>query len=149
LITVDAGRLWKAEQRGIFASVNSNVLKSKIPVALRHPNNLWFGFSKRARVVMYNKDLVNPAGLSTYEDLASSKWKGKILIRSSSNVYNQSLLAWLIAVLGQEEAETWARGFVANFARPPEGNDRAQIEGAASGIGSISDRQHLLFAPLQ
>jgi iron(III) transport system substrate-binding protein len=138
LITVDAGRLWKAEQRGIFAPVNSKVLKSKIPSSLRHPNDLWFGFSKRARVIMYNKDLVNPARLSTYEDLADPKWKGKILIRSSSNTYNQSMVAGMIAVLGAQKTEAWAKGFVANFARPPQGNDRAQIEGAASGVGSIA-----------
>ncbi|AFY70232.1 extracellular solute-binding protein family 1 [Thalassoporum mexicanum PCC 7367] len=137
-LTVDAGRLWKAEQRGIFAPVDSNVLKSKIPASFRHPNNLWFGFSKRARVVMYNRDTVNPARLSTYEDLATPKWRGKILIRSSSNVYNQSLVAWLIANLGAQATEAWARGVVANFAREPQGNDRAQIEGAASGIGSLA-----------
>ena len=138
LITVDAGRLWRAEQMGIFAPVESSVLTEKIPANLRHPDNLWFGLSKRARVIMYNKDRVNPAELSTYEDLVNPKWKGKIAIRSSSNIYNQSLVAGLIEVLGEEATEEWCRDLVANFARPPEGNDRAQIEAAAAGIADIA-----------
>ena len=138
LITVDAGRLWRAEQAGIFAPVESSILTEKIPVNLRHPDNLWFGLSKRARVIMYNKDRVDPAELSTYENLADPKWKGKIAIRSSSNIYNQSLVAGLIEVLGEEATEQWCKDLVANFARPPEGNDRAQIEAAAAGIADIA-----------
>lgn len=138
LITVDAGRLWRAEQAGLFAPVQSSVLTEKIPANLRHPDNLWFGFSKRARVIMYNKDMVDPNELSTYENLADPKWRNKIVIRSSSNIYNQSLVAGLIEVLGEEATEEWCRGLVANFARPPEGNDRAQIEAAAAGIGEIA-----------
>lgn len=138
LITVDAGRLWRAEQAGIFAPVESSVLTEKIPANLRHPKNLWFGISKRARVIMYNKDKVNPAELSTYENLADPKWKGKIAIRSSSNIYNQSLVAGLIEVLGEEATEQWCKDLVANFARSPEGNDRAQIEAAAAGIADIA-----------
>ncbi|MEO1620917.1 MAG: Fe(3+) ABC transporter substrate-binding protein [Cyanobacteria bacterium J06632_3] len=137
-MTVDAGRLWRAEQAGIFASVNSSTLNSNIPENLRHPDGKWFGFSKRARVIMYNKDEVEPSDLSTYEDLASSKWRGKVLIRSSGNIYNQSLVASMIANDGVEATEEWARGLVRNFARPPEGNDRAQIEGAAAGVGDIA-----------
>lgn len=138
LITVDAGRLWRAEQAGLFAPVRSTILTEKIPGNLRHPNDLWFGFSKRARVIMYNKDLVDPSELSTYENLADPKWQNKIAIRSSSNIYNQSLVAGLIEVLGEEETEQWCRNIVENFARPPEGNDRAQIEAAAAGIADIA-----------
>ncbi|MGK7934205.1 MAG: Fe(3+) ABC transporter substrate-binding protein [Xenococcaceae cyanobacterium] len=138
LITVDAGRLWRAEQAGIFAPIESAILTEKIPANLRSPDNLWFGMSKRARVIMYNKDRIKPSELSTYEDLADPKWKGKIAIRSSSNIYNQSLVAGLIEVHGEEATEQWCRDLVANFARPPEGNDRAQIEAAAAGIADIS-----------
>ena len=138
LITVDAGRLWRAEQAGLFAPVVSQTLTAKIPANLRHPNNLWFGFTKRARVIMYNKDLVNPSELSTYEDLADSKWRGKLVIRSSSNIYNQSLVAGLIEVLGEQATEQWCRNIVANFARSPQGNDRSQIEAAASGLAELA-----------
>ncbi|NEO77867.1 Fe(3+) ABC transporter substrate-binding protein [Moorena sp. SIO4G3] len=138
LITVDAGRLWKADQAGIFAPVNSSELNSKIPANLRHPDNHWFGFTKRARVIMYNKDRVNPADLSTYENLADPKWQGRIAIRSSSNVYNQSLVASLIASLGVPAVKSWVESFVGNFARKPQGNDRAQIEAVAAGIADIA-----------
>ncbi|EGJ32719.1 ABC-type Fe3+ transport system, periplasmic component, partial [Moorena producens 3L] len=138
LITVDAGRLWKADQAGIFAPVNSSELNSNIPANLRHPDNHWFGFTKRARVIMYNKDRVNPAELSTYENLADPKWQGRIAIRSSSNIYNQSLVASLIASLGVPAVKAWVESFVGNFARKPQGNDRAQIEAVAAGIADIA-----------
>lgn len=138
LITVDAGRLWRADQAGVFAPITSQVIKEKIPENLRHPEGKWFGFSKRARVIMYNKDKIKPDQLSTYEDLADPKWKGKIIVRSSSNIYNQSLVASLIAVHGEKETEEWVKGFVANFARAPEGNDTSQIEAVASGVGDLA-----------
>lgn len=136
-ITVDAGRLGRAEEAGILQPISSSTLNSKIPANLRSPENLWFGFSKRARVIVYNKGKVKPSELSTYEDLATDNWKGKILIRSSSNIYNQSLIASLIETLGMSDTENWAKGLVSNFARPPEGNDTAQIKGVAAGIGDI------------
>jgi len=136
-MTVDAGRLWRAQTAGILQPVSSSTLNSKIPASLRSPENLWFGFSKRARVIMYNKDKVNPSELSTYEELATNKWKSKVLIRSSSNIYNQSLVASLIEILGMSDTESWAKGFVSNFARPPEGNDTAQIKAVAAGIGDV------------
>ncbi|MDY7005197.1 MAG: Fe(3+) ABC transporter substrate-binding protein [Cyanobacteriota bacterium] len=136
-ITVDAGRLGRAEDAGILQPITSSTLNSKIPANLRSPENLWFGFSKRARVIVYNKDKIQPSQLSTYEDLATDKWKGKILIRSSNNIYNQSLVASLIEIHGMSDTENWAKGFVSNFARPPEGNDTAQIKGVAAGIGEI------------
>ncbi len=137
-MTVDAGMLWRADQAGVFSPTSSSVLTQNIPENLRHPEGKWFGFSKRARVIMYNKDKVTPSELSTYEDLADPKWRNKVLIRSSGNIYNQSLVASLIAANGLAETEEWARGFVSNFAREPEGNDRAQIEGVASGLGELA-----------
>ncbi len=137
-MTVDAGRLWRADQEGVFTPVSSSILEERIPASLRHPDGHWFGVSKRARVLMYNKDLVNPSELSTYEALADSRWRGKILTRSSSNIYSQSLTASMVSVHGAREAQDWTAGLVANFARQPEGNDRAQIEAAAAGIGAIA-----------
>ncbi|MEL6553164.1 MAG: Fe(3+) ABC transporter substrate-binding protein [Cyanobacteria bacterium J06621_11] len=137
-MTVDAGMLWRAEQENLFAPVSSSILSDNIPENLRHPDGFWFGFSKRARVIMYNKAAVNPSELSTYEDLASDRWRGKILIRSSDNIYNQSLVASLIEANGLEATEAWAADFVQNFAREPEGNDRAQIEAAAAGLGDLA-----------
>ncbi|MEO1394305.1 MAG: Fe(3+) ABC transporter substrate-binding protein [Cyanobacteria bacterium J06634_5] len=137
-MTVDAGMLWRADQAGVFAPVSSTTLTNNIPENLRHPEGKWFGFSKRARVIMYNKATVDPTELSTYEDLADSRWRGRILIRSSGNIYNQSLVASLIESNGLEDTEAWAEAFVSNFARPPEGNDRAQIEAAAAGLGDIA-----------
>ncbi len=137
-MTVDAGMLWRADQAGIFAPVSSTVLTQTIPENLRHPDGKWFGFSKRARVIMYDKTKVDPADLSTYEDLADPKWRNKILVRSSDNIYNQSLVAALIETNGLAETEAWARGLVRNFARSPEGNDRAQIEAVAAGLGELA-----------
>ena len=138
LITVDAGRLWRAAQAGIFAPVESAILEEKIPANLQDTNNLWFGFSKRARVIMYNKDKVDSAELSTYEDLADPKWKGRFIVRSSNNIYNQSLVAGMIEEKGEEATAEWIEGLVANFARPPQGNDTSQIEDVAAGIGDVT-----------
>ncbi|MBD1910398.1 MULTISPECIES: Fe(3+) ABC transporter substrate-binding protein [unclassified Leptolyngbya] len=138
LMTVDAGRLWRAEQEELFQPVSSSVLSGAIPASLRHPDGLWFGFTRRARVIMYHKDRVNPADLSTYEDLVDPKWRGKILVRSSSNIYNQSLTGSLLHHLGAAETEEWARGLVANFARPPEGGDTPQIQAVAAGVGDLA-----------
>ncbi|WP_298468343.1 Fe(3+) ABC transporter substrate-binding protein [uncultured Erythrobacter sp.] len=133
LITVDAGRLWRAEEAGVLAPVESDVLAERLPIYLRHPEGLWFGLSTRARVIIYNKAAGEPEGLESYEDLADPAYKGDICIRSSSNIYNISLLSSVIAHKGEEAAEAWAKGVVANFARDPQGNDTAQIESVASG----------------
>ncbi|WP_298336665.1 Fe(3+) ABC transporter substrate-binding protein [uncultured Erythrobacter sp.] len=133
LITVDAGRLWRAEEAGVFSAVDSDVLAERLPDHLRHPDGLWFGLSTRARVIIYNKEAGVPQGLDTYADLADPAWRGDICIRSSSNIYNISLLSSIIANDGAEAAENWARGVVANFARDPQGNDTAQIESVAAG----------------
>ena len=138
LITVDAGRLWRAEEAGVLQPTSSAILEERIPAHLRHPDGLWFGLSKRARVIIYNKAAGKPDALSTYADLANPVHREKVCIRSSSNIYNISLLASLISHNGVEAAEEWARGVVANFARPPQSNDTGQIEAVASGECAIA-----------
>ena len=138
LITVDAGRLWRAEQAGIFAPVSSEILQNRIPDNLRHPGGLWFGLSKRARVIIYNRDAGKPESLATYADLADPAHRGKLCIRSSGNIYNISLLAGIVARDGVEAAEAWAGDVVANFARPPQSNDTGQIRAVASGECTIA-----------
>lgn len=138
LMTVDAGNLWRAQQAGLFLPVSSQVLQSAIPANLRDPEGNWFGFSKRARVIVYNKNRVKPADLSTYEDLANPRWKGQFIVRSSSNVYNQSLTGSLLAANGDKQTTDWAKGLVANFAHPPKGNDTAQIQEVAAGGADLT-----------
>ncbi|MBF2028276.1 MAG: Fe(3+) ABC transporter substrate-binding protein [Oscillatoriales cyanobacterium C42_A2020_001] len=138
LMTVDAGNLWRAQEAGLLQPVSSKTLQSAIPANLRDPQGHWFGLSKRARVIVYNKSRVQPSQLSTYEDLASPKWKGRIMIRSSSNVYNQSLVGSMLAVHGAAKTEAWAKGVVTNFAAPPKGNDTAQIKEVASGAADLT-----------
>lgn len=138
LITVDAGRLWRAEQMGLFQPVRSAVLDARIPAAFRQPEGLWFGFSTRARVVIYARNTVKAGEIRSYEDLADTKWKGKVCMRSSANMYNLSLMSSLIAHVGETKAETWARGVVANFARDPKGGDTDQIKAVAAGECALS-----------
>lgn len=138
LITADAARLHRAKVKGLLQPVESDVLFKNIPENLRDIDNQWFGLTVRGRVIVYAKDRVSPSELSTYEDLTNPKWKGKILVRSSSNVYNQSLLASFIAINGREQAKQWARGIVENMAREPKGNDRAQAIAVAAGVGDIA-----------
>jgi iron(III) transport system substrate-binding protein len=137
-ITVDAGRLYRAKQAGVLASVESLALNSAVPAHLRDPEGQWVGLSQRARVIFYAKDRVKPEQLSTYEDLASDKWKRKICIRGSGNIYNQSLVASLIASNGKDEAQQWSNKLVKNMARPPKGGDRDQIKAAAAGQCDIA-----------
>ena len=127
LLTVDAGNLFKAKNDNLLQSINSSKLNELIPSHLRDEDGYWYGLSIRSRVIMYNPKKVSIDELSTYEDLSNPKWKGRICIRSSSNIYNQSLLASLISHLGQDGAEDWARKIVGNFARNPKGNDRTQM----------------------
>ncbi|GAB4212531.1 MAG: Fe(3+) ABC transporter substrate-binding protein [Synechococcales cyanobacterium] len=138
LLTVDAGRLWRAEQAGLLQPIQSSALDAGVPSYLRHPDGLWFGLTRRARVIMYHKDRVNPSDLSTYEALADSRWRGKVLTRSSTNVYSQSLVGSMIASLGEPTTEEWVKGLVANFARPPEGGDTDQIKAVAAGAGDLA-----------
>ncbi len=138
LLTVDAGRLHRAHEKGLFQSINSETLNQNIPSKFREPEGNWFGLTYRARIVVYDKDKVDPAQLSTYEDLTDPKWKGKIMIRSSGNIYNQSLLASIVAANGREGAKEWTTGVMANFARDPQGSDRDQMKSIVAGEGEIA-----------
>jgi iron(III) transport system substrate-binding protein len=133
LITVDAGRLWRAEQMGLFQPITSKVLESRLPAHMRTASGQWFGFSTRARVIVYNKSMVNAADVQNYEDLAAPKLKGKVCIRSGGHVYNLSLMSALIEHWGEARAEAWAKGLVANLARTPRGGDTDQITATAAG----------------
>ena len=138
LITVDAGRLWRAEQAGLFRPVQSAVLEARVPASLRQPDGLWFGFSQRARLIFFDRARIKPGDIQSYEDLADPKWRGQVCIRSSSNIYNLSLLGSMIAVDGEAAAEAWAKGVVANFAHPPQGGDTDQIRAVAAGECTIA-----------
>ena len=137
-ITVDIGRLWRAEQAGIFAPLKSAILESRIPAQYRDPTGQWFGFSARARLIAYNKDTVKPGEIRNYEDLADPRWKGKICVRSSSHPYMLSLTASMIAHLGEAGAERWTQGLVANLARAPKGGDTDQLMATAAGECAIA-----------
>jgi len=138
LLTVDAGRLHRAKMAGVLQPIDSKKLNQNIPSAMKDPDNQWFGLTARARVIVYSKDRVNPDQLSTYEDLAKSKWKGKIAVRSSSNIYNQSLMASIIDANGNRRALRWAMGVRKNMARAPRGSDRDQARAVAAGIADIA-----------
>src|SRR5262245_49469842 len=148
LITVDAGRLAFAAEKDLFAPIKSDVLDAAVPAHLRHPDGLWYGLAMRARVLVYDKERVDPAELSTYEALADPKFKGRILVRSSTSVYNLSLMGSIIAADGPDKAEAWAKGLVANMARPPEGGDTDQIKAVAAGVGDIAISNTYYFARL-
>lgn len=138
LITVDAGRLYRAKERGLFQSVSTAILDTNVPSHLRDPDGFWYGLTQRARVIVYATDRVDPSELSSYEDLADPRWRGRVLVRSSENIYNQSLLASIIASSGEEAAERWAKGIVANMARRPQGGDTDQIKDVAAGVGDVA-----------
>lgn len=138
LYTADVGRLFRAKDEGVLEAAESEILAEQIPEKYRDSDNQWFGLTKRARVMVYNTETVNEEDLSTYEALTDAEWEGRILIRSSENVYNQSLLASFIAIDGEEKATEWAEGLVANFARDPEGGDRDQAKAIAAGIGDVA-----------
>jgi iron(III) transport system substrate-binding protein len=138
LITSDAARLYLAQKKGLLQTVNSNILNNVIPANLRQKDGYWFALTKRARVIVYNKDKVDPSTLSTYEALTNTNLKGKVLIRKSSNIYNQSLLASIIANDGADNAKVWAKGMVKNFARTPKGSDRDQMKAVAANVGDIA-----------
>jgi iron(III) transport system substrate-binding protein len=138
LITTDAGRLYRAKAAGVTQAVASAELEKRIPANFRDPQGHWFGLSLRARPILYVRERVDPAALGTYEDLADAQWRGRICIRSSDNIYNQSLVASLIAANGPQATEHWARALVRNLALPPKGGDRDQIKAAAAGICDIA-----------
>jgi iron(III) transport system substrate-binding protein len=133
LITVDAGRLWRAEQMGLLQPVKSKVLEARIPASYRHPAGLWFGFSARARIIAYHKQRVKAGEISTYEGLAEPKWRGRICSRSAGHVYNLSLIGSLVHYLGEAKTGQWARAVASNLARAPRGGDTDQLKAVAAG----------------
>lgn len=133
LMTVDAGNLWQAAESGVLASIDSEVLEENIPAHLRDPKGRWFGLSIRARTIVYSPDRVDPQELSGYEGLADEKWNGRLCLRTSKKVYNQSLVAMLIARNGEAETERTVRGWVANLAAPPFSDDTSLIRAIAAG----------------
>lgn len=137
-ITADAGMLWRAEQRGVFRPITDEKIFARAPERYRDRNGMWVGLSKRARIIVYNKEAGLPPSLDDYEDLASPDLKGQVCVRSSTNVYNQSLVAGMIARSGEEAARAFVKGVVANLARKPEGNDTTQIEAVAANECRIS-----------
>ena len=137
-ITVDAARIQRAVENDLFQSIDSKVLRQTIPAALRDANNKWFSITKRARIIAVRKGSGFEDKEFTYEELANPMYKGQIMVRSASNVYNQSLMAAMIKHNGKEYATNWAKGVVANMARSPKGSDRDQARGAAAGFGSIA-----------
>ena len=147
-LTVDVARLWRAEQAGIFAPVQSTTLSKRIPAHYRDADNKWFGFSARARVLAYDKSKIKSGELTRYEDLADSKWKGEICTRSSSHPYNLSLISSMIVHFGEEKAIGWARGVAANLARSPKGGDTDQLRAVAVGECTIAISNHYYYVRL-
>ncbi len=137
-ITVDSGRLWRAEQAGLFAPIKSDILNDRIPETVRHEGDQWFGFSKRARVFVYNKNKIKADDIQNYSDLTNPDLKGRVCIRTSSNIYNLSLMASMISLNGKDTAQEWATGVLDNLARKPQGGDTDQIKAVAADICDIA-----------
>jgi iron(III) transport system substrate-binding protein len=148
LITVDAGRLHRAEEAGVLAPIDSEILNQRVPEHLREPDGRWYGLSRRLRGIVYAKDRVDPAAIGSYDDLADPVWKGRVCIRSSTNVYNQSLVGAMIEARGIEDTENWAKGLVANLARPPQGGDTDQILAVAAGECDVAVVNHYYLVRL-
>ena len=137
-ITVDVGKLWQASDMNLLQKYNDESLTDGITESLTDPNGFWVPVTYRSRILVYSNERVQESDLSTYEDLANEKWKGKLLVRSSSNSYNQALLSSLVANLGEEATLNWTEAVVSNFARDPKGNDRDQVKAIAAGQGDIA-----------
>ncbi|MDX1569030.1 MAG: extracellular solute-binding protein [Xanthomonadales bacterium] len=133
LMTVDAGNLWQAKERGILAPVESELLEERVPAHLRDPDRQWFGLSQRARTIVYSSERVDPAELSDYAGLADPEWRGRVCLRTAQKVYNQSLVATLIERLGEPETEAIVEGWVANLAAPVFTSDTRLLEAIAAG----------------
>lgn len=146
IITVDAARLHRAEQAGLFAETDFSDLTSTVPANLVDPQGYWVSMAKRARVIAYANTRVQPGEIETYEDLADPRWRGRICVRESGNAYNQSLLASIVARSGEAAAEAWAQGIVDNMARPPQGGDITQIQGIAAGECDVAIVNHYYYA---
>lgn len=144
-LTVDTSRLERAKDAGLFQSIDSDVLEARVPAYLQDADNQWFGFSQRARILFYDKnDVENPP--MTYQDLAKPEYEGQVCIRSSSNVYTQTITGALIAHLGEEATKDWAEAVVGNFARDPQGGDTDQLRGIVSGECDIAMSNTYYFA---
>ena len=137
-ITVDVGKLWQAGDMGLLQKINSDIINPNINPSLLDKNNYWVPVTYRSRILVYSNERVNKSELSSYEDLANDKWKDRILVRSSSNSYNQALMSSLVANLGIEETQKWSAAIVKNFARNPKGNDRDQVKAIAAGQGDVA-----------
>ena len=137
-VSVDAGKLQKGADLGLFQKINNSTIENNVSENLRDVNNYWIPITYRARILVYSNDRVNKEELSTYEDLANEKWKNRILVRSSSNAYNQALMSSLVANLGSDVASKWSEGIINNFARDPKGNDRDQVKAIAAGQGDVA-----------
>ena len=138
LLTTDVGRLHIAKEKNIFQKIDSTNLTNLIPNNYRDKDNYWFGISLRARLLIYNKNSINKSELNGYIHLANGKWKSKILVRSSGNVYNQSLISAMVIKYGEAEVKKFLKGFISNFARKPSGGDRDQIRAVAAGEGDLA-----------
>jgi len=147
-VTVDIGRIWRADEAGVFAPVKSAELEKRIPAAYRDPKGGWFGFSARARVIAYDKSAVKPGEIARYEDLADPKWKGKLCTRSSSHPYNLSLIASMVSHLGEARAKAWVEGVRANLARDPKGGDTDQLRSVAAGECAVAIGNHYYYVRL-
>ncbi len=148
LLTVDIGNIYQAKQLGLLQAVDSETLRRQIPAHLRDPEGHWMGLTTRARLIFYRKGAVVPADITRYEDLANAKWRDSVLIRSSSNVYNQSLVAAMIAHHGEAKTAEWLDGLVANLARPPQGGDTDQLRALAAGAGKLAVANSYYYARL-
>ena len=137
-ITVDVGKLWQANDMGLLQKYNDDNLTDGITENLTDPNGFWVPVTYRSRILVYSNERVKESELSTYEDLADEKWKGRLLVRSSSNSYNQALLSSLVANLGEDATQNWTKAVVSNFARDPKGNDRDQVKAIAAGQGDVA-----------
>ena len=148
VLTVDISRLKIYSDKGLFQPINSLILKNSIPEHLRSKDDTWFGFSKRSRVIAISSERVNSNTLKRIEDLSNAEWKGRICSRPGSHVYNRALLSSIIAANGEEEAEKWARAFVSNLARRPQGNDRAQLKAINVGQCDLAIVNHYYYGKL-
>lgn len=149
LITVDVGRIQRAKEEGLLQPLKSEALEKATPENLRDADGQWYPYCLRARVILVSTERVKPGEIKDYEDLAKPEWKGRLVVRSSSSSYNQSLLASIIAANGEEKAAAWAKGVASNFARPPQGGDRDQIKAVASGLADVCVSNTYYFGLLQ
>ena len=149
ILTVDIGRLYIYEDYNLLLPINSKVLNNNIPSHLKSPKNTWYGLSKRSRVIVTSKERVDTSKIKRIEDLANPEWRGRICSRPGSHVYNRALMASIIAANGEEKAERWAKSFVSNLARRPQGNDRAQVKAIFEGQCDIAIINNYYFGKLK